>query len=375
MIRRLRDLQVDINKRASKALHILSTSKIIMDDDAVEDIDELREEAARPDAVIVKKRGSELTLDADRDLAQWHVEMMSRSISLVQSSSGVTDENMGRRTNATSGIAIQRRQDQGAMATAKLFDNLRLAKQIQGEKQLSLIEQFMSEQKSFRITNSRGAPEYVDVNDGLPENDIIRSKADYVISEADWRASMRQAAADQLLEAMSKLPPAVSMVMLDLVVENMDLPNVEEIVKRIRAVTGQRDPDAEELSPEEVAQQEKAAAQDEANAQMFMAQLRKLVADASKSEAEAKRITAQTVDSKVGSQQKALAAAREAIAIPDSAHVADHILDQSGFVSKDDENLEAATAGMPQRPEPPGLMSAQPPQQPQPAGRFAPGIA
>lgn len=373
MIRRLRDLQVDINKRASKALYILSSSKIIMDEGAVDDIDELRDEAARPDAVIVKKPGKQLEIDADRDLAQWHVEMMSRSIQLVQSASGVTDENMGRRTNATSGIAIQRRQDQGALATAKLFDNLRLAKQIQGEKQLSLIEQFMSEQKSFRITNSRGAPEYIDVNDGLPENDIVRSKADYVISEADWRASMRQAAADQLLEAMSKLPPAVSMVMLDLVVENMDLPNVEEIVKRIRAVTGQRDPDAEELTPEELAQQEKAAKQEEANAQMFMAQLRKLIADSMKSEAQAKQIGAQTVDSKVGSQQKALAAARDAILVPDSAHVADHILDQSGFISKDDEDLEAATAGMPA--QAPGLMPPQPQQSPQPAGRFAPGIA
>ena len=37
VIRRLKDIQVDVNKRASKALHILSTSKIIMDYDALPD--------------------------------------------------------------------------------------------------------------------------------------------------------------------------------------------------------------------------------------------------------------------------------------------------------------------------------------------------
>lgn len=373
MIRRLKDIQQDVNKRASKALHILSTNKVVMDDGAVEDIDEFREEVARPDAIIVKKTGKNIELNADRDLAQWHLEFMSRDISLIQSASGVTDENLGRRTNASSGIAIQRRQDQGALATAKLFDNYRYAKQIQGEKQLSLIEQFMSEQKAFRITNMRGNPEYVEVNDGQPENDIVRSKADFVISEADWRASMRQAAADQLLEAMSKLPPQVSLVMLDLVVENMDLPNVEEIVKRVRQVTGQRDPDAEEMTPEEQAKQQAAGQQQQLQMASLMAQLRKLLAESAKIEAQADQIKAQTVGDKVDSQANALAAATTAIALPDAAHVADHILDQSGFVSKDD--LEQAMAG--QQAQAPGLMqtSPQPPApQPQQPG-FAPGIA
>src|SRR5690606_20931754 len=49
MIRGMRDIQYDINKRAAKALHILSTNKVVMDEGAVEDIDEFKEEVARPD--------------------------------------------------------------------------------------------------------------------------------------------------------------------------------------------------------------------------------------------------------------------------------------------------------------------------------------
>ena len=92
------------------------------------------------------------------------------------------------------------------MATAKLFDNLLFASQVHGDKLLANVEQFMSEEKQFRIANMRGKPEYVTINDGLPENDITRCKADYIISESAWHASSRQAAADELLETMTRMP-------------------------------------------------------------------------------------------------------------------------------------------------------------------------
>ena len=260
MVRRVKDIQEDVNKRASKALFILSTNKVVMDEGAVDDIDELAEEVARPDGIIVKKPGKALEIRTDRELSQYQLDLMSRSIGMIQQSSGVTDELLGRRTNATSGIAIERRQDQGSMTTTSLFDNLRFAQQVRGEKQVSLIEQFMDERKAFRITNMRGQPEYVEVNDGLPENDIVRSKADFVISESDWRSTLRQSAVEALLEAATRWPPEIVMVMLDLLVENMDLPNRDEIVRRIRSVTGQRDPDAEEPSEEEQAQMQAKAA-------------------------------------------------------------------------------------------------------------------
>jgi hypothetical protein len=72
---------------------------------------------------------------------------------------------------------------------------------------LSLMEQFMSEQKQFRITNSRGGPEFITINDGLPQNDITRSKADFIIDEDDYRASVRQAQVAELLDLLGKLAP------------------------------------------------------------------------------------------------------------------------------------------------------------------------
>lgn len=358
IIRRVRDIQDGVNKRASKALHILSTNKVVMDEGAVEDIDEFAKEVARPDAIIIKKPGKMLELNADRELAGPHLEIMSRDIAMIQQAGGVTDELLGRETNATSGIAVQKRQDQGSLATSKFFDNLRFAEQLRGEVMLSLIEQFVTEQKQFRVTNMRGTPEFVTVNDGLPENDIARTKADFVVSEADWRASMRQAAVDQLSEMLMKMPPEVAMSILDLMVEDMDIPNREEIVKRIRLINGQKDPDQQEPTPEDMAKEEAMAKQQAMNDAMVEAELGEKLAKTAKTEAETARIKKQGIGDSVNATNVAMTAAQSVVLMPTIAAVADGILAEAGWQTAHG----TAAQGLPPAPQQPMM----PPQEAQP---------
>ena len=356
MIRGMRDIQQDINKRASKALHILSTNKVIIEEGAVEDIDEFRDEVARPDAVLVVKANKRLELNAERELASAHLDLMSRSIMMIQSQSGVTDENLGKQTNATSGRAITARQEQGSMATAGIFDNLRFAVQVQGEKQLSLIEQYFSEEKEFRITNMRGTPEYITINDGMPENDIVRTKADFIISEADWRATVRQAQTEELLALLGQLAPVapqVAIVMLDLIVEGMDIASRDELVKRIRQVTGMRDPDAEEMTPEELEaeQQKQAAAQKQAEMQERDAlatiaekesKAQRNVMAANKDGATIQKLTQDSALQAVQVQLQALQTAIAALTTPQAVPVADGIMHEAGFKSRTENEQDTA---------------------------------
>lgn len=365
VIRWMKDIQDDINKRASKALYILSTNKVIMDEGAVDDMDAFAEEVSRPDAIIVRKKGYAIDLNVDRELAPAHLDLMSRNIAMVQQVGGVTDELLGRSTNAVSGVAVQARQEQGSVATNKLFDNLRLAVQMQGELELSLIEQFVTEQKQFRITNQRGTPEFITVNDGLPENDITRTKADFVVSESAWNATMRQAAAQQLTDMMMKMPPQVAMIMLDLVVETMDLPNSEELVKRIRSVNGQRDPDATELTPEEQAQQQAAAAQSMMAARGAMAEILNKEADTQKKQAEAERIKRQGINDSMTAANTAMEAATAVVQMPTIAKVADNLLDEAGWAGVHSATgLPMAAQGLPQMQQ--QQMQQQMPAEPEP---------
>lgn len=352
MIRGIRDIQRDLNKRASKALHHLSTVRTIVQEGAVEDIETLRDEAARPDGVIEYKEGRAAPLiESQANIAAGHVDLMDRDAQMIQSVGGVTDENLGRRTNATSGIAIQRRQDQGALATSVFFENLRQTRQIHGEKQMVLIETYYDQEDEFRITDSRGNVKFKPINDGAPENAIAEFKADFVITDTDWRASARQAQAEGLLELAGKLAataPQLVVGILDLVVEAMDVPKRDEIVQRLRQLTGTEDPDADpnNPSPETLAAREKAAKEAALAERGMMAQLAEQEAKTRAANANAAKAEASLTDGQIAQIMAAFQAALTIAGAPAVAAAADQVL-----MNARQEAMDAAQGGQP-APEP-----------------------
>lgn len=274
-IRRVRDIQNDLNKRASKALFMLNTNQIIADKGAVDDVNVARDEADRPDGYIEKKPNSEFTIKRDTDAATGQIQMMTLDAQTIQRSVGVNNENLGRQTNAASGEAIKARQLQGSVSTTEPFDNNRYAIQVQGSKQLSLVEQFYAEEKVIRLTGSKGALDWVRINqpeqqpDGSVRylNDITASQADFVVSEQDYAGTLRQVLLDGIAQMAQRMPdPMMALRMYIIGMEFSDMPNKDEVAEEMRRAIGERDPN-KELTPEEVQQQEQQmAAQAEAMA-------------------------------------------------------------------------------------------------------------
>jgi len=272
VIRRVRDVQQDLNKRASKALWMLNTNQVIADEGAVDDFDVLRDEVDRPDGLIIKRAGKELQIRRDTDAATGQIQMMALDAQSIQKSAGVSQENLGRPTNAVSGEAIRARQMQGSVATTEPFDNLRLAVQISGEKQLSLIEQFYTEEKVVRLTGSKTALDWVSVN--VPEvqadgsvrfiNDVTSSMADFSVSEADYAGTMRQVMFEALNQLASRLLPEVALRLMAIAMDFSDFPNKDEVAEQIRKLTSERDPSKPMTPEEEQAAQAQAQQQSEA---------------------------------------------------------------------------------------------------------------
>lgn len=359
VVRRVLDLQDDVNMRAAKARHIMATSKTIMDEGAVDDLDEFRDEVSRADAIIVKKRGHELEINADRELAPGHIELFHQSIAMVQAIGGVTDENRGVETNAKSGRAIRARQEQGALTTAPVFDRFLLAIRCQGEKQLSLVEQFMSEEREIRITNARGVARFLTINPKdpttgqvLPADDITATKADFIISEDEWSASTREAKTQSIIDMLQVVGPAmpeVALITLDLIVEGMDIPNRDEIVRRIRQKTGMRDPDSTEPTPEEQALEQKQAEAEDRQIRMQEAEIadkeasaKQKTAAAATADVTAKNLLATMAGTNVATQAAALTAALQMLQVPQAVPVADALAHEAGFVSRGEEEDSAA---------------------------------
>ncbi len=316
--RNMRDPQMDLNKRRSKALFLLSVNRTVMDKGAVDDIDQYEEEVSRPNAIIEKNQGKELNIETNVQLAEEHIMLANQDGEYIRQSSGVTGENLGLETNAASGKAIIARQNQGTVVTASLFDNARLATQLTGEIILSLVEQFYTDEKTIRIVGERGQQEFVSINQYDPAtgeylNDITRSTADFKVDEQDYRESYRMAMFEQMMDMISKLDSQTALQLLDMVFEFSDLPGKEEMVQRIRKLNGQPDPDDSDAD-------EATRMRDMQNEQMQQQQaelaIREALAKVRSLEARADRDEAGAHETKMKNMMDALETALQTLAVP-----------------------------------------------------------
>lgn len=266
VVRRVRDIQDSLNKRMSKALWMVSSNQILTEAGATEDFDELAEEAARPDGVLVVKQGKRLELRSEADKVAATVDLAQNDAMKIQRSVGVADENLGRQTNAISGEAIKARQLQGSVVTTEPFDNLRMATQWQGEKRLSLAEQFISEPRVIRLTEGKGPLQWLKINQPVQqpdgsvvfEDDITATMADFVVSEQDFNGTLRQVMFTEMMALVAKAPdPVMQMRLLILAYDYSDMPNKDEIVAELRKLANVPDPNREP-TPEEQQQLEQA---------------------------------------------------------------------------------------------------------------------
>jgi hypothetical protein len=298
VIRNALGSQDDLNKRRSKAIHILSTNKVIADADAMTPNGWLdaEDEIPKPDAVIKLdgKKNARFEIDTDTALADSHLRLMREDREDIFLTTGVNSDTVGNGNPYASNKAILTKQDQSTVVTTELFDNYRLFLQQEGELMLSLAEQAYVDEEIVRVKSESGGWTYLTINEeddsGSVLNDISSTRHDYVLSEEDYRDTLRQSMFEKMMELMGQLPPDTSMAMLDLVVDMSDIPNKKTIVDRIRSISGQ-EPPADEATPEDkVAAQEREQVrqgeQERANKRADV-ELRNLEADAARKEADA----------------------------------------------------------------------------------------
>jgi len=384
--RGMRDLSDDTNKRRAKALWALSSNRVIVGKDSIskdQSIDIIRHEAAQPDGVLLETTPNSIrTLENQIDV-QGNLAMAEANVNAIREMGGVTAENLGYNTAAQSGKAIIAKQEQGALTTSDLFDNYVMAIKIQGMLRLSHIEQCYTQRKALRIVG-RGKPfDWIVLNEYDPEtgefkNDVTQRQADFEVDVQDFRASLQQAGLESMFNLLGQLAtfaPQVVLHVLDLVVEAADLPQKQEWVTRIRAISGQRDP-SKAPTPEEM-QQDAIKAQKQAKAEAIM----ELTAEA---ELAVKQATARDKDA--SAQQKLVSMAMEkiqamlqalegAIVVTNAPHVvpaADAITEAADLPLNEGGTALGQPGGgqpMPPQPAPADPAAAMPPEPgaPQPA--------
>lgn len=172
VVRRWKGLQDEVNHRRSKSLHLLNANQVSMEEGAVNDIEKLRAEVARPDGVIVRTPGMDLQIEKNLDLSAGHFQM---TLQAIEALSIVGPKAITNVTASQSGRAKQLDRQTDALELGRLFDHLRHLQKQTYRKVWHRIKQYWTEEKWVRIRDDEGAPKFVQLNAPVTAMDMVNT--------------------------------------------------------------------------------------------------------------------------------------------------------------------------------------------------------
>lgn len=284
VVRNLLSPQEQLNKIASQELHIVNTtanSGWMVESGSLVGMtaDDLEEHGAETGLVLEYARGTTPPQKIGANQIPTGLDRIAQKAALnIKQISGINDSMLGSDSAEVSGIAIQAKQNRGAIMIQVPLDNLRKSRQYLAERVLNLIQTFYTEERVIQVTNEEDPlkpREPMVVNQQTPEGEIINNltlgEYDVIVATAPARDSFDEV---QFAEAISLRQAGVA-VPDDAIVEYSHLARKAELAKRIRTLTGQEPP-----TPEQA----------EAQAQAAQIQATQIQLEIAKLEAEVKKI-------------------------------------------------------------------------------------
>lgn len=159
----LLDVQDEINKRRSKALHLMSVRQVRWERGAVDDINKARQELAKPDGVIETTPGMEFEVLKTGDMAQAQFNLLTEAkmeIDAVGANAAV----QGKQSGVQSGVALRQRQQAGQTEVGPMFDVLKYWQYRVFKKVWNRVKQYWKGEMWIRVTDDEHNLRWVGLN-------------------------------------------------------------------------------------------------------------------------------------------------------------------------------------------------------------------
>lgn len=227
IVKSMMDPQREVNKRRSKALHILNSNKIIMDEGAVEDEEELRREAARPDGIIRKNPNKQLEFQNETSIGNFQLEFYNIASNEIDQSSGLNKELLGQYSNIRAASALDIKRQQGLTILSELMMNWKKTRTMLAEAIVDYIQEFWTPESAIRILDDEQKVSFIKFNKQASTskdkfvdfNEFATEKFDLIFDEAAESSNL----ADETFGELAKLAQT-GMVPPELVIELSPLP-------------------------------------------------------------------------------------------------------------------------------------------------------
>lgn len=256
MVRNLTSPQEYLNKTRSQELHIVNTtanSGWTVEEGALVNMteDEFAERGAETGLVLVHARGSQPPQKIQPNQIPSGLDRVSEKAAFaIREISGVNDGMLGFAAPSVSGVALDRKTQQGQVQLQVPNTHMELSRRLVAEKILELIQDFYTEERVIHCTydyDPNKAEEQVVINAmdaaGALVNDVTRGEYDVVISTLPSRDNFDEA---QFADMMDMRLNGIA-IPDPVIIRHSNLADRDQIADEVQKLLGQAEPTEQEV--------------------------------------------------------------------------------------------------------------------------------
>lgn len=235
-------IQDAINKRESKALHLLTLNQTRAEKGAVDDKIDWTVQAAKPDGFLEVNEGffDKVVLDKNLELAQSQHAMHLASKVDFRQVTGVNPDALGEKSEVRSGIGIQRKVAQTGLIVAPIFDNFRRTREVLAKTIHDAVTISYTPGKILTITDNPQASRSIALTDDEFEA-IKTTNYDVIVSEQPDFDTVHE----QQMEIISSSLPAILQfgpAWAEVLFEMSSIRDKDMIMQKVRKVAAENSP-------------------------------------------------------------------------------------------------------------------------------------
>lgn len=216
-VRRMVSPQDEINKRRSKALHLLNTTTIITENGAVENVEAARREVNRPDGVVMTRPGMRFDIERNADLAMGQFNLLQEAKSEIDAS-GVNPALEGDAT-APSGRAQEMMLQSGLAEMSRVLGGLRSWTWDVYRQVWYRVRQYWTEERWVRVTDDEKNLRWVGINKPVRQWELVSQQAEEV-GQPIPPEQLQQMQADPSLQQVARIDNQLAELGVDLILED-----------------------------------------------------------------------------------------------------------------------------------------------------------
>ena len=342
-VRGMMFLQDNVNSAISKIRWGLSATRVERTKGAVlmRD-DKFRDMVARPDADIIldaehmKHPGARFDVKRDWQLNEQQYKMLGDSRMGIQRASGITAGFQGQQGSARSGVQESTQIEQTTQQLADMMDNFKFGRTKVGELLLSMIiEDSIGKQEEVLVRGNAIRQDTtivlnvpaVDPDTGIPyrDNDVERIRLKVALDDVPSTPSFRAQQLQAMSEAFKAMPPEYQAIALPHLLNLMDVPNKDDIIKAIQDAQGKESPEQIQARIDKAVEDALMKAQHDLKSREL-----DLKYNPERERAEIRKLVADTMLTTIQAAFSAMQAAGQITAVPAIAPIADHVMANIG---------------------------------------------